>query len=83
MNETDVYRTKDLQEASFLVVSKKNLIRIDKEPDACYFVFSSHKECVDLSDQFWRRSARVDPKEYADCLRSLKDRIFQVRRAQS
>ena len=74
----NVYRTKDLAEASFLYAIHQKLIRLEKDHGGrCWFVFDDDLACRELIASYWRRDAMVNAKEFADAIRSLKDRIFK------
>ena len=74
------YRTKDLSEASFLYASGQKLITLESDNERFWFVFEDKQACQHLIDAYWRKEAMVNAKEFADSLRSLKDRIFSVQR---
>lgn len=71
------YRTRDLNEASFLFASRQKLIRLEEDSGRFWFVFEDRPACQKLIDAYWRREATVNAKEFADSFRSLKDRIFK------
>jgi len=74
----NAYRTKDLAEASFLYASHQKLIRLEEDNNGRYwFIFGDKGQCEELVNQYWRREATVNAKEFADAFRSLKDRIFK------
>lgn len=73
------YRTKDLNEASFLYASCQKLVKLEKDDDRRYwFIFDNKLACQRLIDSYWRKEATVNAKEFADAMRSLKDRIFSI-----
>ena len=73
----NTYRTKDLNEASFLYASHKKLIGLEEHNGRYWFVFEDRPACQKLIDAYWQREATVNAKEFADAFRSLKDRIFK------
>lgn len=73
------YRTKDLNEASFLYASGQKLIKLEEDDNRrCWFIFDNELTCQKLIDSYWRKEATVNAKEFADAFRSLKDRIFSL-----
>lgn len=70
------YRTKDLGEAAALSCSSTKLLRLEKEDNFFWFIFSNNDTCQKLSNNYWSGDLRVSAKEYSDALRSLKDRLF-------
>lgn len=82
MNKTGdmfAFATKDLYEASFLYAKGQRLIRLEKDGSTAWFIFEDQKSCENLSQSFWGKEASVNAKEYAEAIRSLKDRIFSQR----
>jgi len=72
------YSTKDLGEASALLVGKQLFIRIDRSGSTCWFVFDNKEECKKLSDQFFFGELLVNAREYYEALGRLKNRIFST-----
>lgn len=71
------YKTKDLYEASGLIASRKKLLFLEKDTDYYWFVFEDDGDgCQKISNLFWRNELRLSAKDYADAIRTLKDRIF-------
>ena len=77
--EKDLYLTKDLFESAFLYASHKTLSGLKKDNHFYWFIFEDRQGCIKLIDSFWRKEATVNAKEYADALRSLKDRLFALK----
>ena len=74
-----IYRTKDLNEASYLYAAGQKLIRLEEDTNKrCWFIFDNEIVCQGLIDSYWRKEATVNAKEFADAIRSLKDRIFSI-----
>ena len=71
------FRTKDLNEAAFILCKGARLLRLEKDEmtNDFYFVFVG-RNCEDLANQFWAREGSVPAKDYSDSLRTLKDRLF-------
>jgi len=72
------YKTKDLGEATAILVKKQKLIRIDREGRICYFVFENKKECEKLSSDFFFGELQVNAREFYETLGRLKNRIFSL-----
>lgn len=70
------YKTKDIYEASCLVAKNQKLLTLEKEANFFWFIFDRRDDCLKLSDLFWRNELPVLAKDYADAIRSLKDRLF-------
>lgn len=70
------YRTKDIYEASALVASSVTLLKLEADSGFYWFVFEDHDSCRTISDNYWSNQLSVFAKDYADAIRSLKDRIF-------
>lgn len=70
-------KTKDLAEAAYLYCKGCNLTRLESSNNSkdYYFVFTG-QDCEVLSNEFWSREGNCIAKDYADALRSLKDRLF-------
>lgn len=73
MNE---YKTKDLAEASLLLVKNQKLIRLEREEKIVYFVFDNKDTCEKLSNEFWFGESLVNAKSYYEAMATLKNRIF-------
>ena len=74
--ENNIYKVKDLYEASLLYCKKLPLIRLEWVQEKCFFVFKDKRECESLSSKFWDGNLEVNAREYADSIRKLKDRVF-------
>lgn len=72
----NVYSTKDLAEASLLLVKNQKLIRLDRQGKIVFFVFEDRKSCENLSNQFWFGECLVNAKSYYEAIQTLKNRIF-------
>lgn len=72
------YLTKDLGEASALIVKGVNLIRLEKESNFYWFVFQG-SGINEISNDYWSGKLQTSAKKYYDQMRSLKDRLFAQR----
>jgi hypothetical protein len=69
------YKTRNLAEAAYLFALGYSPKLYQESNDTTYwFVFPV--ECEQISKSYWDKSGKVGGKEYADCLRNLKERIF-------
>ena len=76
---TNEYQTKDLYEASVLYALKQNFLGIKQDGQVCWFIFGDNKSSQRISDLYWARSLNVNAKDYAEAIRTLKERIFSRR----
>ena len=72
----NVYSTKDLAEASLLLVKNQKLIRLNRQGKTVFFVFEDKKNFEDISNQFWFGEFLVNAKTYYEAMQTLKNRIF-------
>ena len=70
------YKTKDFYEASCLIAKKVKLISLEKDTSFYWFCFENWDASRKISDLFWRNELNVSAKDYADAIRTLKDRLF-------
>ncbi len=70
------YKTKDIYEASALVAANLTIIGLEADSGFYWFVFESATACRKISNDYWSNSLTVKAREYADAIRTLKDRIF-------
>lgn len=70
------FKTKDFYEASACMASKQKLLFLEKDSNFYWFVFENGDTCLEISNLFWRNELKVLAKDYADAIRSLKDRLF-------
>lgn len=70
------FRTKDLYEASALYALNIPLSTLEFDNKQYWFLFDEQEKCRKLSDEYWRGTLMVNAKDYADAIRTLKDRVF-------
>ena len=80
MNKKNEFSTKDLHEAAYLYATGYKLLRLDKEKTYYWLVFEDTEACNRAIEKFWRKEGLIDAKTYADAIRSLKDRLFSLKR---
>ena len=49
---------------------------MEKEENFYWFIFGDKENAEDLSNQYWQKEAQVNAKDYAEAIRSLKDRLY-------
>jgi hypothetical protein len=73
------YKTKDIYEGSALIAAKARFLFLEPEGSFYWFVFEDTLACRNISDQYWRNELTVKAKDYAEAIKTLKDRIFANR----
>jgi len=76
VNPDNIYKTKDIFEASFLYSNKIPLLGLEPGGRYFWFKFSQHDECKELSDSYWSQQAVGNIKSFVDSLKTLKDLVF-------
>jgi len=71
-----LYKTKDFYEAAALIATNKKLVALERDSGFYWFVFEKRDASLKSSDLFWRNELKVMAKDYADAIRTLKDRLF-------
>lgn len=74
--ENNLYKTKDLAEASFLLAKGKQLLILEREEKTCWFVFRGTEECEQLVNSFWFGNSTIQAKSFYDAIQILKNKIF-------
>jgi len=74
----NIYSTKDLSEASLLLVKNQKLIRLDRQGKTVYFIFKDKRKCEKLSNDYWFGESLVNAKTYHEAILTLKNRIFSL-----
>lgn len=78
MENSNEFFTKDLNEASALLVSGVKLLRLERGQGHYWFVFEK-EGTQEISIKFWNGDLLVDAQKYSDAIRKLKDRLFAQR----
>lgn len=76
MNDLAEYETKDLHESAALLAKGAKFLRLRRDTDFFRFVFLDKSLCEEISGSYWSGDLQVDAKEYANALKTLKDRLF-------
>lgn len=74
--QTENYRTKDLAEASMLIVKNQTLISMEREGRICWFIFANKEECEKLSHKYYYGEVLVNALDFHEAMSRLKGRIF-------
>lgn len=74
--QTEIYRTKDLSEASMLIVKRQKMISLQREGRICWFIFANKEECERLSHEYYYGEVLVNALEFHEAMSRLKGRIF-------
>jgi hypothetical protein len=69
------YETADFWLAAALLASGRQLLRLRWEGRRAYFVFDEAETCDMTAQAYWLRDLKVIAKDFADALRTLKDRL--------
>ena len=84
MEQNDnIYLTKDIHEAAWLLQNRlelRQLIAQQNNSSVYYFCFENREDSEKLANEFWNKKATGNIKEYAESLRTLKDRLFARKR---
>jgi hypothetical protein len=78
MTDKNNYLTKDIGEATALIATGQNMIKIEKTAGICWFTFENEEKCKNLSDQYWFGQLSIEARNYKDILDRLKNRIFSI-----
>lgn len=76
INQTEFYKTKDLAEASMLIVKKQQLNTLERDGRICWFIFVNKKKCEQLANDYYFGEVLVSAREFHEAMSRLKGRIF-------
>ena len=80
-HEQDSFLTQDLSAAAALWAAGAEFLGLHPKSHRTYlFVFRNHAACRHLADGYDAGTLHVSAKRFADCERTLKDRIFSALR---
>ena len=74
-NPEDTFQTRDLWLAAALMASGRRLAGLVWHEGRAYFAFEDPVACQASADGYWSRNLQVQAKDFADALRTLKDRL--------
>lgn len=72
-----VYKTKDLAEATALITAGNVLLNIEREGKICFFIFNNKEKCVETSNKYFFGTLTVNARDFYESMVRLKNRIFQ------
>lgn len=72
----NVYKTKDIFEASFLYSKDIPLMGLQSGGKYFWFVFNNPQNSQELADQYWAKRAEGNIKSFVDSFKTLKDLVF-------
>lgn len=72
----NLYKTKDLYLASYLVMHGLNLVQLEKQDKRFYFLFETTDNLKPLCDEFYARRAKVEPMEYVVAMKQVKSKMY-------
>lgn len=75
-NQSEFYKTKDLAEASMLIVKEQKLNSVEWEGRICWFIFQDKKTCEELSNSYFFKEVLVNARSFYEAMSRLKNRIF-------
>jgi len=75
----DVFRTRDLYEASAIYAWGEKEFILEPSEEFYWFIFKNGKTCQKLSEVYWAEKGSLPPKKYVDAIQTLKDRLFAKR----
>lgn len=76
--QIEIYKTKDLAEASMLVVKKQKMTTIEREGRICWFIFSNRADCEKLANEYYYGEIQVNARSFHEAMSRLKGRIFAM-----
>lgn len=75
-NTKSNFITKDLCLATFLLSMGKNFTLVQESDNRFTFHFDKNKEIQGLIDQYFKRTALVEPQNFYMAMRQIKSRIY-------
>lgn len=75
--DTELYKTKDLGLAGALLTMKRELVKVEREKDICWFLFNKKQRCEEIAHQFLFSTLMLDAQDYYNNLNVLKKLIFE------
>lgn len=76
MKIEELYKTKDLPGASFLLAIGRDLKTIERQEGKCWFVFEDRIACEKLVNDFYFGHSYSQMKSFYNAMQALKSRIF-------
>lgn len=72
----DLYKTRDLGLASFIIAKGNEVHHIEREERLTHFVFDGLNKCRDLEREYKFNGAKIEAKKFYDAIREAKRLIF-------
>lgn len=75
----NVYKTKDIFEASYLYSENVKFLGLDTGVGFYWFLFSNSYKCEELSKAYWSGVSSCNTKDFVYSFKTLKGLIFSRR----
>lgn len=72
----NLYKTKDLYLASYLVMHGLNLVQLERTDRRFFFLFEEGEKLKPLCDEFYNRQAKVEPMAYVVAMKQVKSKMY-------
>jgi len=72
----DLYKTRDLGVASFIIAKGNEVHHIEREERLTHFVFDNEAKCRDLEREYKFSGGKIEAKKFYDAIREAKRLIF-------
>lgn len=76
MKQDNIYRTKDIFEASWIYSQNVKLLNLEPDGKYSWFVFQDETLCKKLASDYWSQKAIGNIKQFVNSLKTLKDFVF-------
>jgi hypothetical protein len=74
--QLDLYKTRDLGLASFIIAKGNEVNHIEKEGRLTHFVFQGEFKCRNLEREYKFNGGTIEAKKFYDAIREAKRLIF-------
>lgn len=74
--QNNIYKTKDIFEASWIYSQNIKLIRLEPDGKYYWFIFEDKQTSEKLSFDYWSQKADGNIKQFVNSLKTLKDMVF-------
>ena len=75
----NIYKTKDLGEASALITAGQRLADIERQGPVCYFIFANRYECEKISREYYFGELKLNARNFFNEQINLKHQIFSLK----
>lgn len=76
MRQEEIYKTKDIFEASWIYSQNIKLLNLEPDGKYSWFVFNDRPRCEKASLDYWSQRANGNIKQFVNSLKTLKDLVF-------